>query len=202
MLRKFILLVLLLNTISIGSILLISETSYSFRGIYTEQLLWIFTRIFNTLSSIFFLFLIIFQLLIKRLERKYITIFLVSLLSYPGSFIYYVFIIASTMGSPISVHDYVSPSGQKSMTLALHLDRDRGCYYDVYVYRFIFDKLEKSIDLPIREGINSNTIKEFCGNYQKATKITWLNDESQVEIKINIERDFQVETQVETIEIN
>lgn len=106
------------------------------------------------------------------------------------------------MGSPISVHDYVSPSGQKSMTLALHLDRDRGCYYDVYVYRFIFDKLEKSIDLPIREGINLNTIKEFCGNYQKATKITWLNDESQVEIRINIERDFQVEILVETIEIN
>lgn len=194
MLKKFILLVLLINIISIVSFFLIKETSYSFRGISTEQLLWIFTPILNTVSSIFYLFLIIFQLLIKRLERKYITIFLVSLLSYPGSCIYYILTIAFAMSSPISVHDYVSPSGQKTMTLALYYDRDDGCYYDVYVNKFIFDKREKPIVLPVIEGTDSGIRRKFCGNYQKATKTTWLDDENQVEIKINIERGFQIET--------
>lgn len=196
MLKKFILSglllsVFLLNTICLFAIFLIEKTTYSFRGYSTELLLWQFTFVLNIFCLFLIVSQIIFQLIIKHLKQKYIKLFGLILLNYI-SCIYPYYILVFALNRPISEHDYISPSGQKSITLSPDYDRDIGCYYNVYVNMFIFDRREKPINLPIGEEIEMRS--KFCNDYQKATKITWLDNERQVEIKINIKRTFQIET--------
>jgi hypothetical protein len=162
------------------------KTNYSIRGIYSELILYLFTIVFDVISSLYYFFLLIFKSIKSSLKYKHIAAFLTTLLSYPLVIILFFYSGFFLIYGPICVDDYVSPSGRKSITLTVVCYED--CYYQVYRNIFLLDKFIR------QEELRSRTAIQSCSQFFKATKIKWSDDENQIQVEINSEENPQIDT--------
>jgi hypothetical protein len=204
-LKTYFLFLILLNTVSVFSIVLIllDSVPYSLRG---DVSIWILTILINGISPIIFWLLMIIEAFKKHPNKSYNKAFLISLLSYPIAFFIFVISVFHINLLVCETDIYVSPSSQKSISIVITSfeGKESGM---LRVKEFLFNKeIETTINLPIDwfESYKKTTLPlesskhregnlQLCDNYKEKTEVKWLDNENQIQIKTKSNKGSQVQ---------
>lgn len=178
------------------------SSSYSLRG---AENIWFFTILISGISPILFLLLMIVDAFKEYFNRTYGKAFLISLLSYPIAFFIYVVLFFSLRPVICQTTEYISPSGQKSISI-LVTDFEGKTSGTVMIKKFIFNKQGETIDLPENwsESYRKTTLPlnspdqeeknwQLCDNFKEKTEVKWLDNENQIQIKTKYNKNSQVD---------